>query len=704
MSLYGSMFSGVSGLTAQGTAIAALSDNISNINTVGYKANKTSFSTLVTTANSSTAYASGGVSAKAKPKVDEQGLIQGTGIVTDIAISGSGFFAVNSKADGSGDYQYTRAGSFEEDNRGNLVNKAGFTLLAWPLDNNNRLPGDPGNLNTTSSALLESLEPVNTKSISGTASSTTDVSLGLNLEYGQTIKEGAGQNVKFPSTSNSNYKIAADNVIVPDTTGPNFLQQGDSISLTPSQPGSTYTFTYGGIVQSADITTTIFGATTPTQLFTGATAGDNFTITNATAGTVTFTYTPNSPTSSKGEFNTLSTLADAINDVEGLSARVQGNNLWVAPIDGAEALTFADVTGTFAAVGGLNLAPNNTSAQIDRFTTLEGLNNLIASAEGLSGKIASATDSSELKFYSTDPLGTLTVTATPTGVPSTTTTILNQFGISAGTFGPAYDPTGTSGPNIASGDVQNHYSRNIRVFDAFGAGHDLQVSFLKIGLNTWSVEIFALDPSEIVSSRTDGQLANGTVVFNGDGSLKSLSPDLTSAIEIVWANGSLTGNISFDFGTAGEVAGTPGATTIGKTDGLRQYDSPYNIDFVNQNGVSPGQLTGIQIDKDGIVVANFNNGSTRNIYKLALAVFPNPNGLISKAGNVYSESQDSGNFNLKEAGAGGAGVIAPAALEQSKVELSDELTRMIIAQRGYQASSKVIKTVNEMLEELNRVF
>ena len=116
-----------------------------------------------------------------------------------------------------------------------------------------------------------------------------------------------------------------------------------------------------------------------------------------------------------------------------------------------------------------------------------------------------------------------------------------------------------------------------------------------------------------------------------------------------------------------------------------------------------GNYTGINISEDGIVTALFDNGQRLDIYQMPLGMFRNPNGLEGRTGNVYLETNVSGNFQLNLAGNGGAGDIAPAALEASTVDLAEEFTKMIITQRAYSANTKVITTADDMLEELIRV-
>src|SRR4051812_16380173 len=122
MSLYGALFSGVAGLNAQSTKLSIISDNVSNVNTVGYKGGTTLFQTLVTGSSSSTSYSPGGVIGGTRQTTDQQGLLQTTSSPTDIAIQGAGLFVVNQTANGRGQVLYTRAGFFTADSSGNFQN------------------------------------------------------------------------------------------------------------------------------------------------------------------------------------------------------------------------------------------------------------------------------------------------------------------------------------------------------------------------------------------------------------------------------------------------------------------------------------------------------------------------------------------------------------------------------------------------------
>jgi len=139
------------------------------------------------------------------------------------------------------------------------------------------------------------------------------------------------------------------------------------------------------------------------------------------------------------------------------------------------------------------------------------------------------------------------------------------------------------------------------------------------------------------------------------------------------------------------------------TSGLTQFSSPSDVGFVTQNGAEVGELNGVRIDEEGFTIASFTNGEERKLYRLPVATFPNPSALDPRSGNVYSQTDVAGEFNLRFAGSGGAGNITPSSLEAANVDIADEFSKMIVTQRAYSASSKIISTADQLLEELLRI-
>ncbi|MCH7942954.1 MAG: flagellar hook-basal body complex protein [Proteobacteria bacterium] len=242
MSLFGSLFSGVSALNAQSQAMSMIADNISNVNTIGYKASTARFETLVTSSSGDSKFTPGGVRSRTLPLVDQQGLVQASSSATDLAIAGQGFFVVNSLPDSTGNTLFTRAGSFLPDSLGNLVNSAGFFFQGWRLDTAGRLPGTAGNVtNTTSFADLASLETVNVNSISGVAAGTTVVRMGANLTASQAAFAG-------PQTTSIAQIVSATT----DLSAAYGLTDSDSFTVT-SGGGVTATFEYDPLPAGATL-------------------------------------------------------------------------------------------------------------------------------------------------------------------------------------------------------------------------------------------------------------------------------------------------------------------------------------------------------------------------------------------------------------------------------------------------------------------
>jgi flagellar hook protein FlgE len=421
MSIYGAMYSGVSGLAAQSNALGMISDNISNVNTVGYKGTKAAFKTLVTESASRTAYTPGGVRSMPLAQIDRQGLLQASSSATDLAIAGNGFFVVNEAAqpEAGNQYMYTRAGNFRADADGNLANAAGYYLQGWRLN--------PDGTPVGNTSVLSSVETVNVANLSGTATATANVELGVNL----------------PST-------------------------------------------------------------------------------------------------------------------------------------------------------------------------------------------------------------------------------------------------------VLSTDTDNDRDVTVQVYDSLGNAHDITLTFTKSddAAQTWTMT--ASNPVAAGTTTASGTttLAASEISFDGSG-----LPDVMTLnnLNVTWNNGATASSIAIDGGT------------VGQSNGITQFAGDYTISYIDQDGVRFGQYTGVSIDESGVVTALFDNGERRPIYQLPVAMFSNPNGLEARDGNAYIQTDRSGDYVLGVANTGGAGKVAPSALEASTVDLAEEFTDMIVTQRAYSASAKIITTADEMLEELIRI-
>lgn len=431
MSLYSALYAGVSGLGAQSSAMATVADNITNINTVGYKGVATEFRSLVTDGRMKSSYSAGGVAAAPQALISKQGLLQASANQTDLAIDGAGFFVVRTGDTPGADIAFTRAGAFKPDLEGFLRNTSGYYLQGWRLDAQGDYI-DTGNLDT--------LEPVRLSELTGSAAPTTDIAMRANLK--------------------------------------------------------------------------------------------------------------------------------------------------------SDEVPFA---GSYAA------------------------------------------------------------------------------------------------GDLASGTATPHFSRSLDIYDAQGGPRRVTMSFLKTAANTWQAEIFAQPATDVTAA--GGVLASGTVSFNPDGSLNlaGSTPALFAPLSVSWTNGAGSQPIELALGTDGGL------------DGLTQFGGESALISSSVNGGLLGNIASVEVSSEGVVSAIFEDGTARAVYQLPIATFQNPDGLTRLSGNAYSISMASGSAAINAPGAFGSGVVASSTLEASNVDLAQEFTNMIRFQRAYSASSKIITTVDDMLQELSNL-
>ncbi|MBL4906930.1 MAG: flagellar hook protein FlgE [Sneathiella sp.] len=253
--------------------------------------------------------------------------------------------------------------------------------------------------------------------------------------------------------------------------------------------------------------------------------------------------------------------------------------------------------------------------------------------------------------------------------------------------------------DMLAGTITADFVRSFQVIDSAGEAHGVTFSFVKTGTaaapNEWSVEITAdLDGDGTDDAITVGNGGLGILAFNTDGSLDTGNTTLPTSFDLQWA-------ASLGIGTPQTVALDYG--TDNQTDGITHFAGNSELVSSEVNGALFGSFKSVFISEEGVVIAQFDNGTSKDIFKIPLATFPNPNELINEDGNAYGVSPESGVFTLREATLGGAGKVLSSATEASTVDIAEEFTRMIVTQRSYSAASKIITTADEMLEELIRI-
>jgi flagellar hook protein FlgE len=212
----------------------------------------------------------------------------------------------------------------------------------------------------------------------------------------------------------------------------------------------------------------------------------------------------------------------------------------------------------------------------------------------------------------------------------------------------------------------------LTVFDSLGNKHSLGVTMTKdAGSNAWDYS---------VTDENNNVLGSGTLTFNPDGSVATGTPAVIPTFD--FSNGANSLDITIDFNN---VTQDEGAATL----------TPQNI-----NGYGIGTMSGWSVDQNGFITANFTNGQLLKLGQVMLAEFNNPSGLANTGNGLYDMSPNSGIASISAPGGGSRSQIVPNSLEQSNVDLSQEFTQMIIAQRGFQANAKVITTSDDILNDL----
>lgn len=239
---------------------------------------------------------------------------------------------------------------------------------------------------------------------------------------------------------------------------------------------------------------------------------------------------------------------------------------------------------------------------------------------------------------------------------------------------------------------------SVQIYDALGQAHMSTITYTKgAAPGSWTYDITV--PGAEINGGTAGtpfSIASGSLLFDAAGALSSFVANApatgggTPAADVsfttpTWTNGAAASTLSWD------VVDANGAGL------LTGYSAPTATSSISQNGSAPGMVENITISADGTIVATFGAGQTVAIGQLALASFNNPKGLVKLGSNRYGESQSAGIPNIGTAGTGGRGTLIGSALEQSNVDIAQEFTQMILAQRGYQANSKTITVSDELL-------
>lgn len=688
----------LTGINSASTGLGVISNNISNAQTAGFKSSRAEFADLFYGSQNSPGT---GSRTQAVNQNFTQGAINDTGNSLDLAISGNGMFIL-SDASGRFDSVYTRNGSFKLDKDGYITDQAGNKLQGFNKDNGLSTP--------TTNVYQTVLGPLNIGNLNKIPKSTSQVTFDMNLN---------GQDaVTYTTTSNGGKQSASGVAFTPNNLAnmsydgaPNYSTSkvvydslGGQHRLTVnyykvnvnapgtypannSSAGNTVTYTNETTDWYAQYVMEDYDSVTGSWYRSGnsadsATSGSNntnaMTAYNAVVASVAGTTTAQAQTaiSASTTFGLPVTPADAAMSAYNLSLSLGATTADATAARNA-AWTAAGGAGTYPSGGG---STSTTPAQA--LSAFQAVTSYLSTAPVT---VLSANDKTRLDTAYTSYSATATTWTPNSGRLASLFTVTNAAGQqvqpttaaeAAQAAQAAATAMGLSASQAAQAATaaQNAFTGGTPVQSAFDA------AFGKTGVIT------AVPSAQVQAYRFD---SNGHLLdFNNNGDFALLSGNNTPPTNIS-APQSWYFDIPNQNGTVGVTEAMTFSADLTK---FTQYAGAYNIRGVTQDGYAAGDLVGVQVNKDGAIEAQYSNGRSDTVAKLALANFSDQQGLQKLGSQMWAETAASGPRQLGNAQASGFGSIQAGALEYSNVDVTGELVNMIFMQKMYQASAQVIST------------
>ena len=671
--MFKSLYSGVSGLGANLTNLDVIGNNIANSNTVGFKSGRVTFNEMLTqTIRSASRPVSGGLGGTNPAQIGlgtmvgsidtnfNQGNFQTTGKKGDLAIQGPGFFILS---DGTSRV-YTRAGVFGLDSNNILVNPTtGLRVQGLMADASGEImPGALGDI-YIDPALVVPAQP------------STNVQLRGNLDSNSDAK---GTVMESPT-----FLVAASGAdLVTDLSAPGTgalgLNVGDTVQVNGRAGGTgfgaagvtiTEGMTYADLVAALnasltadgqDLTLTIAADGSLAAANGGATDIDGFSLT--VSGSTVFSVPGTIAAGASGSSNLALAYADAsdllvdLRDADGtpLDIDVSGG-----PVD-------LSVGG---AVGGVQVGARTLT--VDGTTTLAQLMQEMQYALGVNSNPVAMNEQGQIVVRGEVGTGVAIGDISVSQDGAVNTVLENAFGFT----------------ETQQAVDQKTFSMATTVYDSLDNQHTVKFQFEKVpGRNEW-IWNAAMEGGETILSG-----ASGRARFSEAGAISSFTYDdgsngLEFQPQATGLEGAANVSLNLDYGA------------IGALTGLTQFEGSGTLSAI-ADGYGTGTLVDFNIDQSGVITGVFSNDTSQAIGQIALADFSNQDGLIREANNTYRRSGNSGEAVVMYAGSGNGVSLVTGALETSNVDLAREFTNLVVAQRAFQANSRVITTADQVMQEL----
>jgi flagellar hook protein FlgE len=661
MGIFDALTTAVTGMQAQSYALQNISGNIANSQTTAFKRTDTSFQDLIPD-GPPTKQTAGNVAASSRATNTVQGSIQSASVGTFMAVNGDGYFVVEKPSgfvDGrpifDGIDMFTRRGDFHTDKSGFLVNGAGYYLMGIPVD------AKTGNLVGSVPQLLQFQNDFLP------AQPSTQIEYRANL-------------ASYPLTPSHDPNVARSELIDPANFSANPLVGPPSAAKI--------------IGTGASLLPDAAASVTGTQVLpAGMTNGGNFTINGATV-TISSGMTPAQvlnaintaappgmvlppTTDATGHIVLQSTDADTAIVVGGSATSLLAElGLSVGTTNPTNLLTQSAVaagqtlTVTIGANPPTTITFGTGAGQVSTLAELNGASGLAA----LTGGIGSVnTANGNVTITASNPSDTITIGGTATPL----------------TFGMHTASALPSNQTVIANDVSTFLKESVgggavTVYDTSGSPVNLQLRWAKVdgssygGTDTWN--LFYQINSNATGTQVAWQNAGMNYTFGPNGQMSPLISNLT--LNNVTVNGVALGNIQL-------VHGSGGVTQFADSNGNVQ------VNLLQQNGFSAGELQTVAVNDKGRVVGTYSNGRTIDLAEITLANFNGANMLKRLDGGAFAATDESG-----AAIYGAPGKIVGSSLEGSNTDIADEFSKLIVTQQAYSANTRIITTGNQMVQDL----
>jgi len=638
---------GLSGLRAAQVDLDVTGNNIANASTVGFKSSRAQFGDL---------YANGFLSSGSNPVGDGvtvqdiqqqfgQGNISFTDNGLDMAIDGDGFFVL--KGEGN-ETRFSRAGQFGIDKDGKVVNNQGMTVQGYTADDDGNISGVRGNLQIETGNLAPRR--------------TTNLQTDLNLDSREPVLENR---VKYLSLSGDDFSVGDTLTISYGDDSSNEVLNLVSEDMSSAQAIAAKLSEAPGVSASA---------TTVAEMDTAVDGG-------ATGNSISDLLGSGLVVEINGDevplpgVTDLQGLEDAINEFgnagdASISADIDGNKLVVRDSSGQPLDVRWGQDGTPVVWNSFAATRDNIEITADR---------------NVAGIVSD---------------NTLSTLNDPQSFEDAETQISNAF-------------------NPLDQRTYNH-ATSTTIYDSLGNSHELTQFYVKqppsgsgVAQSEWSIYL-QIDGEMVGGTRPgpDGPSFNAT--FDESGNLDSITnPDGTPSAngELIitdWTPKDPNGDNNGADGPPAEpgkiVSPIPEPPTssafvidLGET---TQYGAAFGVNDQQQNGYTTGRLSGLDVSDEGVIFARYTNGQSNSLGQVALASFNNTDGLSPVGDTAWVQTFESGPAVIGKPGTGTLGAIASSSVEESNVDLSEELVNLIIAQRNYQANAKTIETSDAVTQTI----